>query len=196
MQAISKEEKAKEEILLQAQKLFQQFGLKKTTMDDLASACSKAKSTLYHYFKSKHEVFDAVIDLEMTSLQAIIQSKVAEVDTISEKLTIYIITFHAEVTKMANLYRIIQNELAHEAFTHKQFRRMFSFEQAYISKLLQEGIDKNEIKEIDSDEIDWFAEMLIAAFFGVVQHSIESDNGLDHEKLTKTANRLIPRFIT
>jgi len=40
-----KDEIVKNEILFQAQKLFQQYGLKKTTMDDIALACGKAKST-------------------------------------------------------------------------------------------------------------------------------------------------------
>ena len=43
-----KGDRVREEILVQAQILFQQYGLKKTTMDEIAAACGKAKSTLYH----------------------------------------------------------------------------------------------------------------------------------------------------
>ncbi len=45
MMSISKDEIVKGEIVTKAQKLFQQFGLKKTTMDEIAEASGKAKST-------------------------------------------------------------------------------------------------------------------------------------------------------
>ena len=44
------ETEIKDEILEEAQKLFRQFGLKKTTMDEIATACGKAKSMLQIVF--------------------------------------------------------------------------------------------------------------------------------------------------
>ncbi|OYW78704.1 MAG: TetR family transcriptional regulator, partial [Sphingobacteriia bacterium 32-37-4] len=45
-----KEEIFKEDIIREAQKLFQAYGLKKTTMEDIAKALGKGKSTLYYYY--------------------------------------------------------------------------------------------------------------------------------------------------
>ena len=64
-----KDKNVRDEIVLSAQKLFQQFGLKKTTMDEIVADCEKAKSTLYHYFKSKEEVYEAVVDVELVNLR-------------------------------------------------------------------------------------------------------------------------------
>ena len=60
----------KDEIIIQAiidaaKKLIQQYGLNKTTMEDIAKAAGKGKSTLYYYFKSKEDIFDEVIKQEM-----------------------------------------------------------------------------------------------------------------------------------
>ena len=63
-----KEEIVKDDILKEAQKLFQQFGLKKTTMEDIARSMGKGKSTLYYYYCSKEQIFDAVISKEMTEV--------------------------------------------------------------------------------------------------------------------------------
>ena len=46
----------KERILSAAKNLFSRFGLEKTTMEDIAKAAGKGKSSLYYYFKSKEEV--------------------------------------------------------------------------------------------------------------------------------------------
>ena len=62
---ITKDDIIKDEILKEAQKLFQQFGVKKTTMEDIAKAMGKGKSTLYYYYCSKEDIFDAVILKEM-----------------------------------------------------------------------------------------------------------------------------------
>jgi AcrR family transcriptional regulator len=50
-----KEEIFKEDIIREAQKLFQTYGLKKTTMEDIAKALGKGKSTLYYYYQSKEQ---------------------------------------------------------------------------------------------------------------------------------------------
>ncbi|MCK4357400.1 MAG: helix-turn-helix transcriptional regulator, partial [Candidatus Cloacimonetes bacterium] len=43
----------KEQILKVAGNIFAKFGLKKTTMDEIAKLARMGKSTLYYYFKSK-----------------------------------------------------------------------------------------------------------------------------------------------
>jgi len=47
----------KKQILEEACNLFERFGYRKTTMDDLADATGIVKSSLYHYFPNKEELF-------------------------------------------------------------------------------------------------------------------------------------------
>ena len=54
----------KNRIVEVAQNIFKKYGFRKSTMDEIAVAAGKGKSTLYHYFKSKEEVFAAVIEKE------------------------------------------------------------------------------------------------------------------------------------
>jgi AcrR family transcriptional regulator len=57
-------EKAREEIVEIARGIFAKFGFRKTSMDEIAKAVKKAKSSLYYYFQNKEEVFQAVIERE------------------------------------------------------------------------------------------------------------------------------------
>jgi len=41
----------KKRIIKVAQDIFKRYGFKKSTMDEIALASGKGKSTLYHYFK-------------------------------------------------------------------------------------------------------------------------------------------------
>jgi AcrR family transcriptional regulator len=51
-----------EAILKGARKLFGANGFQQTTMDDIAAAAHVAKGAVYHHFKTKEAVFEAVFD--------------------------------------------------------------------------------------------------------------------------------------
>ena len=60
-----------------ARQLFAKNGLENTTMNDIAQASGKGRRTLYTYFKSKEEIYWAVIEGELER----INEKVSEVAT-------------------------------------------------------------------------------------------------------------------
>jgi AcrR family transcriptional regulator len=66
-----KEEITRREVVQAASRLFQRYGLVKTTMEDIARETGRGKSTLYYYFKSKDEIFDAVVNQELIGSGAI-----------------------------------------------------------------------------------------------------------------------------
>ena len=110
--ALSKEELLRNEIIITAQKLFQQYGLQKTTMEDIARAMGKGKSTLYYYYKSKEEIFDAVLRTEMHEVYDLSKEAVKQADTASEKLKAYFsVSFQVSKSKV-NLYKIVTEEMA------------------------------------------------------------------------------------
>lgn len=56
--------KTREKFIEVARQLFARKGVENTTMNDIASASSKGRRTIYTYFKSKTEIFNAVIETE------------------------------------------------------------------------------------------------------------------------------------
>ncbi len=43
-------------IICKAGELFSRYGYKKTTMDDIADALQKGKSSIYYYFQNKEDI--------------------------------------------------------------------------------------------------------------------------------------------
>ena len=189
-----KEEIVKNEILLQAQKLFQQYGLKKTTMDEIAESCGKAKSTLYHYFCSKEDVFDAVVDMEMLNLRRHVKNKVEENKIMADKIKVYILEFYKEIYQRTNLYRLIKNDHIAEKLSKKNFRRMMDFETAYMTRIIEDGYDSGEYMSVDRSEIPWFSEMFLAGFLGTVKYTMEKDGFFDEKKITKFTEMFIDKL--
>jgi TetR/AcrR family transcriptional regulator, cholesterol catabolism regulator len=59
----------RERILLKAQDLFQRFGIRSVTMDDIANQLGMSKKTIYQFFADKHELVDAVAGVQIEDNQ-------------------------------------------------------------------------------------------------------------------------------
>ncbi len=56
--------KTRERFIEVARQLFARKGVENTTMNDIASASEKGRRTIYTYFKSKRDIYHAVLELE------------------------------------------------------------------------------------------------------------------------------------
>jgi AcrR family transcriptional regulator len=184
------------EIINCAQGLFKQFGLKKTTMDEIAAACGKAKSTLYHYFKSKEEVFDEVLIKEMNSLRQLVDVEVESQQSFKDKLATYFETFHREAVNKFNLLRILKQEIKQEIVNSNRFTDIIEFETKYVSNMVGRGIDNGEITGIEKTDAKLFSEVLVVAFLGIVKYSIEKEGDFDIDSFQKVTGMLIPKIFT
>jgi AcrR family transcriptional regulator len=190
--ANEKDQIVKNEILYQAQILFQQFGLKKTTMDEIAASCGKAKSTIYQHFKSKEEVFEGVIQLELMNLRAHVKFRVEEHKDMLSKLHTYVTEFHKEIINRINLYRAIKPGQLPGIINNQIFDKMMDFERSYVVRIMEDGFDAGEYTKVDKKDIPWIAEVFLAAFFGAVRYFISKDGTLSLERLQKTADLFVP----
>ena len=79
----NKEQIIRETIIESASVLFKKWGLKKTSMEDIAKSAGKGKSTIYYYYPNKEEIFLIVMErlakgIVKNSKEVINQEKKAE----------------------------------------------------------------------------------------------------------------------
>src|SRR6187402_2620714 len=86
-----KEDLVQQQILEAAKRLFQVHGLAKVTMDDVAKAIGKGRSSLYYYYKSKDEIFDAVVNIEIREMITAMTRAVKQAPDIEQKLRAFCI---------------------------------------------------------------------------------------------------------
>ena len=68
MRIVKEATERKNEILDAAAVLFMKKGFDNTSTNDILDAVGIARGTLYHHFKSKEEVMDALIDRQMEKI--------------------------------------------------------------------------------------------------------------------------------
>ena len=73
----AQDDKARSAILVAARGLIQRYGFRKTTMDDIARAVGKERTSLYYYFPGKKEVMKALIEHEFAEISQAVREEVA-----------------------------------------------------------------------------------------------------------------------
>jgi len=142
----------RDEIILSAQKRFQRYGFRKTTMDEIAETARKGKSTLYYYFKSKEEVFEAVVEKEALSLRGELEANTANCVLAKEKLAVYIHTRMDGFKNWGNFYEALKDEyLSNLGFIEKIRTKYDKHEIESITQIIKEGIENNEFRALNAE---------------------------------------------
>ena len=84
--------KTRDRFIEVARSLFARKGVENTTMNDIAAASDKGRRTIYTYFKSKREIFNAVIESESDDLLSNLNSIVTKQISPEQKLREYVAT--------------------------------------------------------------------------------------------------------
>ncbi|MEN6295775.1 MAG: TetR/AcrR family transcriptional regulator [Chloroherpetonaceae bacterium] len=157
--------KTKEKIILAAEGLFARFGLNKTTVDEIAKISHVAKGTIYHYFQSKEEIFEEVIEKEAQYFNNILQKNLDDAETPLEKLRAYVITQSKYVKELTNYYSALRDEyLSSYTFIEKIRKNNFENQFHIIKSILEQGSQKKIFAVAD---INLTASAIITALKGL-----------------------------
>lgn len=142
----------RESIIEAGQHTFTKFGFQKTTMNDIARTARKAKSSLYHYFTSKEEIFQEILEKEVRFLNEELRKVVATADTPQQKIRNFFITRMQIICNLANLYSVLKDTYFESySFIEKQREKFYNEEVAMVKKMLSDGVEAGVflIKNLD-----------------------------------------------
>ncbi|MCK4303539.1 MAG: TetR/AcrR family transcriptional regulator [Candidatus Eisenbacteria sp.] len=178
-------------ILTSAQKLFARFGVNKTTVDEIAAAAHMAKSTLYHHFRSKLDIFRAVIEREGQTLARRISAAVERAASPEEQMRAYIVTRMRHLGELTNFYSALKEEyLEHYSFIERVRERDFKDEMAILRRILAEG-KRKEVFRFQDGDIEVTAIAVITALKGLEYPWIEAANMPDATERAEALLRLL-----
>lgn len=124
-------QKTKAKLVDVARQLFAKKGVEETTMNDIAVASKKGRRTLYTYFKSKEQIYMAVVESELEFLSDKMNGVAMKNISPSEKI-LELIATHLDAIKMT-VYR------------NGTLRANF-FRDIWRVEAMRKNFDQNEIK--------------------------------------------------
>ena len=186
-----------QQILDAAKKLFQAHGLYKVTMDDVAKAIGKGRSSLYYYYKSRDEIFDAVMQAEIREMLSAMTAAVEKADTAEEKLFGFCMSKLTVLREKRSFYRVLEAGMDADAIS--QFNQMklshhsiiMKQESALLEQILYSGIEKGELKPVDEKQMPVLVLVLLTSLRGV-KREMEMNNNFDNmEQAVATLTHVI-----
>lgn len=135
--------KTKAKLVDVARQLFAKMGVENTTMNDIALASKKGRRTLYTYFKSKDEIYLAVVESELDILSDMMK-RVADKDISPDKKIIEMIYTRLDAVKEV-VYRngTLRANFFRDIWRVEKVRKRFDAKEMQLFKsVLKEGQDK------------------------------------------------------
>ncbi|MCI1646905.1 MAG: TetR/AcrR family transcriptional regulator [Bacteroides sp.] len=135
-----------------ARQLFAKMGVENTTMNDIALASKKGRRTLYTYFKSKEDIYMAVVESELDILSDMMK-RVADKDVSPERKIIEMIYTRLNAVKEA-VYRngTLRANFFRDIWRVEKVRKRFDAKEIQLFRdVLREGVEKGvfEIDDVD-----------------------------------------------
>ena len=175
--------KTKAKLVDVARQLFAKMGVENTTMNDIALASKKGRRTLYTYFKSKDEIYLAVVESELDILSDMMK-RVAERDMSPDKKMLEMIYTRLDAVKEV-VYRngTLRAYFFRDIWRVEKVRKKFDTKEVLLFKgVLQEGNDKGVFH---IDDIDMTANLVHYCVKGIEVPYIRGQIGADLDMETR-----------
>ena len=157
--------KTKAKLVDVARQLFAKMGVENTTMNDIALASKKGRRTLYTYFKSKEDIYMAVVESELDILSDIMK-RVVEKDISPDQKIIEMIYTRLDAVKEV-VYRngTLRATFFRDIWRVEKVRKRFDAKEIQLFKdVLREGVEKGVFQV---DDIDMTAELVHYSVKGI-----------------------------
>lgn len=190
---MTKDDIIKDAILKSASELFQRWGMQKTTMEDIAKACGKGKSTIYYYYKSKEEIFEAVALKEMNDIHLKVTEAIQAETTAAGKLKAYVFTSLMEVHKRVTVYDIVKKEITENDYLIKKIRTLYdSREVKIVYDILSFGIRNGEFGFYNEKELNLLSHIIVVGLRSMeLKLFLEENYFTESDRLDALLNILI-----
>ncbi len=171
--------KTREKLIEVARQLFARKGVAHTTMNDIASASSKGRRTIYTYFKSKKDIYNAVLEQESERLVDTLRDVVARDAPVEERLCLFIhnsLERYISPSSLASFKTWI-------SFDSRRLGKIRALarekENEMLKSLLAEGREKGVF---DGQRCNLLAGFMSSLMSAVDSHSVDADTQPEREK--------------
>ena len=145
------------DILASAERLFSKHGYFKTSMMDIAEAAEFAIGTVYHFFKSKEEIYISLIEAKMEKYAEHVEARVAAAPTATAKIEAVIRTKLEYFERNRDFFRIYVSEWAgfewtvKSAFGERCWKR-YQEQLDLAADLIRVGMKAGEFRAVEPTE--------------------------------------------
>ena len=168
----------KRELVLDAARArFERFGVKKTTMDEIAGDASISKKTLYELFKNKEDLFVAVFIREALRNRDFIVQQIQHLDGALEQIERAIRGAVGRQWQQNFMIKVLQDQDGlYAPFLREKYRLQVEEEILKLfASMIERGIAEGKVRPMDSHTISYFLFKLFQSITFAKTGSLDGD---------------------
>jgi AcrR family transcriptional regulator len=144
------------EIITAARKVFAEKGYVASTVDEIAAQAAMAKGTVYLYFASKEQIYNAVLANDLETLLQLTLKKIAAAGTALEKISAYINARFDYCEERRDFFRIMFIEPFGSPVLSKAKAREWLREPVrLLTAAIEDAISTNQIRRWPAEILAW-----------------------------------------
>jgi len=140
---------AKERILVKANELFNRYGIRSVSMDDIAAQLGMSKKTLYQYYTVKDELVNAVFDVVLSINRNNCTECIKKGDNAIHEVFLSF-DIMEEMLKTMNPSVLFDMQKYHPS-AYKKFE---DFKNGFLYKIIKSNLERGVKEELYREEID------------------------------------------
>lgn len=188
MAIVVEHDKRKQEILQKSLDVFVEEGYEDATFQKIAYRCGITRTTLYIYFKNKHEIFLGSIKELLSELEINLQEIIKKNENSPETLRKILFAVVNACENNKKLFSVLLNYLMQlkkaGIDTNERVRRRVIKMRHLLSTVLIKGIQKQEIKNVNVKDIN-------ELFYGMIEASIFRIAVLNQDNITEVKEAIV-----
>jgi AcrR family transcriptional regulator len=174
-----------QEILKAAIRLYQKFGPNGFTMDDLATATGRSRTSLYYYYKNREEIYQAVMDKIARDMAAEIRQAVAAVETLRDKIYAFC---HAKLRASEEWKKVFSAMMAsmdaeeqsnHAKVMYGWHKKLIHHESMILNEILAGATRRREMRAIPPADQDTLVFLIYSGIRGFRREIFELNDPHD-----------------
>lgn len=144
------------EIITAARKVFAEKGYVAATVDEIAAVAALAKGTIYVYFESKEQIYNAVLENDLDALRTLTLEKIASANTLREKISAHINARFQYCEDRRDFFRIMYIESASSPALNKAKAREWLREPVrQLTVAIESAIAAGQIRKWSPEILAW-----------------------------------------
>ncbi|PWW39869.1 MULTISPECIES: TetR/AcrR family transcriptional regulator [Paenibacillus] len=145
-------EQTVQQILNVAAKLFTDKGFEKTSIQDIIVALGMSKGAVYHHFRSKEEILDAVIEQQFNYSAQMLDHLITNTSTTPAREKLVQILEHVVSDPQAHsLDHVLRTQIKNPVFIVRGIQQAVRIDAPVIAAILREGITDGSIHSEDPE---------------------------------------------
>jgi AcrR family transcriptional regulator len=174
----NKDQEIQDQILQAAKQLFQLHGFRRVTIDDIAKAIGKARSSLYYYYKTKEDILDAVITADISELMTAINLEVNRARSVEEKLNAFFLITLKIVIEKRGFFNSLEEGLnpgeisgfqKSKLAVHQKIRQQ---EATVLGQIITEGIEHGDLARLSRLDQEHLVFVLVSSLHGIKREMV------------------------